>query len=185
MQNKRPSAAKMTLAIIMSLCVAMSGCWTSQQWFDLVGALLPIIGQTYLQFYGFAQGGAPDPGDVAKVQALSAAGQDAIKQVEALIAAAKAGNTSGAAKASAILAQLQQSADAFLNDAQIKNSVRFAQYSNFAHALLADIQDVVALIPVFVQPAGGPLGGAQVKVSYSKAKGLPGVFQERLNRLPK
>lgn len=176
-------ASKVSLVGLLSVVLVISGCWTAQQWFDIVGALLPIIGQTYLQFYGFAQGGVPDAGDVAKVQALTAAGQDAIKQVEALVAAAKAGDTNGVTQTTAILAQLQQSVDAFLSDVQIKNSARFAQYGNFAHAILADITDVIALIPVFVQPA--KFGSAQVKVEYSKAKGLPAVFKERLDKLPK
>lgn len=174
--------SKVALVGILSCALTIQGC-SAQQWFDIVGALLPIIGQTYLQFYGFAQGGAPDAGDVARVQTLTAAGQDAIKQVEGIIAAAKTGSTTGVAQASAILAQLQQSVDAFLNDAQIKNSTRADSYKNFAHAILADITDVIALIPVFVHPAA--FGATQTKVSYSHAKTLPAVFQERLDKLPK
>ncbi len=170
-----------TLTVLLSL--AEVGC-SAKQWFDIVSALLPIIGQTYLQFYGFAQGSTPDAGDIAKVQTLTGAGQDAIKQVEGIVAAAQAGGTSGVVQATAILTQLQQSVDAFLTDVQIKNSAHFAQYSGFAHAILADITDVIALIPVFVQPAGGRVS-VQTNISYSKAKSLHAVFQERLDKLPK
>jgi hypothetical protein len=184
MKQKCNRISKILVASLLSVVLCF-GCWTAQQWFDLVSALLPIIGQTYLQFYGFAQGGAPDAGDVAKVQALSTAGQDAIKQVEALIAAQKAGGPSVAGQVNAVLAQLQQSVTAFLSDAQIKNSAKFAQYSGFAQAILADIQDVIALIPVMTPATAGHGAKASVGVSYSKAKNLPGVFQERLSKLPK
>lgn len=177
--------AKGLLVMLLSVMLVVSGCWTAQQWFDLVSALLPILGQTYLQFYGFAQGGAPDPSDVAKVQTLTKAGQDAIAQVEALIAAAKAGGPSTAAQINAVLAQLQQSVGAFLTDAQIKNSTRFAQFDNFATAILADVQDIIALLPVVVPSASGRGVTVTVNPSYSKAKSLPNVFKERLSRLPK
>lgn len=178
-------ASKVALVSLLSIVLILSGCWTAQQWFDIVGALLPIIGQTYLQFYGFAQGGTPDAGDVAKVQALTSAGQDAIKQVEALVAAAKSGGTSSAGQASAILAQLQLSVNAFLTDAQIKNSARFNEYSGFAQAILADVADVIALIPIITPAARGRGASASIPTSYSKAKGLTAVFQERLTKLPK
>lgn len=181
--------ASSILAVV--LAVLMVGCPTAQQWFDIVGGLLPIIGQTYLQFYGYTSGHAPDPGDIARVQALTTAGQDAIKQVEALIAAYKAApaNTGVLGQANAILTQLQASVNNFLNDAQIKNSANFNNYSSFAEAILTDVQDVIGLIPVVTTVVQAQNKGATSTVtmptSYHKAKSLKSVFQERLNRLPK
>lgn len=174
--------SKVTLVSLMAIVLTMSGCWTAQQWLSLVSTLLPIIGQTYLQFYGFASKGGVDAGDIALVQNLTSAGQDAITQVEAIMAAVKAGDQTGIGKAKSILAALQASVNSFLTDAQIKNSAHFAAYSGFAQAILADVTDVIALIPV-VAVAGAR--GATISVSYSKAKGLPAVFNERLAKLPK
>ena len=179
-------ASKVALVSLLSIMLVLSGCWTAQQWFDIVGALLPIIGQTYLQFYGFASKGGVDPADVALVQTLTTAGQDAITQVEGIIAAVKAGDQSGLGKAKSVLAALQSSVNSFLTDAQIKNSAHFSEYSGFAQAILADVTDVIALIPVITPPAAaGRRATVAVGVSYSKAKGLPSVFQERLAKLPK
>lgn len=183
------SMSQGVLAVVLCLALVVSGCPTAQQWFDIVGAILPIVGQTYLQFYGFAQGGTPDAADVALVQKLTSAGQDAIKQVEALVNAYKQSkDTTKLGETKAILAQLQASVDAFLTDAQIKNSTRFGDYKNFAEAILADITDLIALIPIIVPPPAGSKTGVTVireNVSYSKAKGLKGIFEERLSKLKK
>lgn len=182
--------SKGILAVVLSCCIIASGCWTAKQWFDIVGALLPIIGQTYLQFYGFASKGGVDPADVALVQTLTSAGQDAITRVEAIITAVKAGDQSRLGELKTVLAQVQANVNGFLTDAQIKNSAHFAEYSGYAQAILADVTDVIALIPVIATPAsvkraGGTVSVVTIPTSYSKAKSLPAVFNERLSRLPK
>jgi len=192
MKNYVRYASKAALVSMLAVVLVISGCWTAQQWFTLVGALLPIIGQTYIQFSGFASGHPTSAAEVALVQGLTSAGQDAITRTEAIIAAVKAGDQSRLGELKTVLSQLQQNVNGFLADAQIKNSANFAEYSGYAQAILADVSDVIALIPVIVPApvvaaakAGGRTSTVTMSVSYGKAKGLPGVFSERLARLPK
>lgn len=185
---------KVFLAVSMSVVMA-AGCPTAQQWFQIAGALLPIIGQTYLQFGSFTQAGAQNPAEVALVQTLTTAGQDILNKIggpNGLLATYQTNqNASVITQINALLAQAQTDVNAFLTDAQIKNSARFAEYSQFAQALLADIQDVVAIIPV-VTPSTPPTTTARavpakivMRTSIKEASGLKAAFQARLSGLPK
>lgn len=170
-------------ASIIGMSELSAGCPTAQQWFQIVGALLPIVGQTYLQFYGFARGGV-DAGDIAKVQNLTTAGQDIIDKIggpNGLLSTYEANKSAGTlAEINALLTQAQQDVNAFLTDVQIKNSAKFAQYSAFAQAILADIKDIISLVPVVAAN-----GKTTQKVPYEKAKTFEGTFKARLAALPK
>lgn len=166
----------------------MFGCPNAQQWFQIVGALLPIVGQTYLQFYGFAKGGV-DAGDIAKVQTLTQEGQDIIAKVGGFVQTFQTTKSAGIiAEINALLTQAQQDVDGFLTDAQIKNSARFAQFKAFADAILADIKDIVAIVPVVVPLTSKTAYGSPTiveKTPLTKAKTFEGVFKDRLASLPK
>ncbi len=183
----RTCIEKKILIGLLSVVLVVSGCPTAQQWFQIAGALLPIVGQTYLQFYGFARGGT-DAADVALVQTLTTAGQDIMNRVGGLVQTYQTNKgTDTITQINALLAQAQKDADAFLADAQIKNSAKFAQYSAFAQAILADIQDIIAIVPIVVTPPATARGQVTVveKTSLPAARTFEGVFKARLASLPK
>lgn len=179
---------KKLLAVNLSFLLLLYGC-NAQQWFQVISALLPIVGQTYLQFYGLTQTGGVGADDIDKVQALTKQGQDLIKTVENLVSAyEKNKNASTIIQIKDVVTQLQQSVSAFLTDVQIKNSTQFARYQAYAEAILADILDIVSVIPVVVQAT--PVRATSVEVviehpNLAKAKNLVTVFKSRLAGLPK
>src|SRR2546421_8126475 len=130
--EKKIMVSMLSMMLVVASCVWVSGCPTAQQWFQIAGDLLPIIGNTYLQFYGFAKGGT-DPADVALIQNLTSAGQDIFNQIggpNGLLATYEANKSATTVvQINALLAKAQQDVDAFLTDAQIKNSAHFAEYS--------------------------------------------------------
>lgn len=177
------------VAIVTPVAISMAGCPTSQQWFDIVGALLPILGNTYLQFYQFTQKGGVDPADITKVQELTTAGQDAVNKIKNLVKTVQGNMNAGTiGEINAVIDQLSASVDGFLADAQIKNSARFADYSMFAKFILADVKDIATLVPI-VTPlsASTPAKGVKVTMhtSLPKAKAMKSVFQFRLDSLKK
>jgi hypothetical protein len=182
--NKRFAGILLMFSSLGSALLQVA-CWTAQQWFDLISALLPILGQTYLQFYGFASKGGVDPADVALVQRLTTAGQDAITRIQGIITAVKAGDQSRLGELKSVLTALQADVNGFLTDAQIKNSAHFNEYSGFAQALLADVTDIIGLVPV-ITPVKAIRGAVRVAVptEYHQAKALPAIFKERLAHLP-
>lgn len=180
--------SKKILAINLSFLLLLSGC-NAQQWFQVISALLPIVGQTYLQFYGLTQTGGVGADDIAKVQALTQEGQRLIKTVESLVNAYQQNkNASTIVQIKDVVTQLQNSVQVFLTDAQIKNSTQFARYQAYAEAILADILDIVSVIPVVSMAAPLRATSAQVVIEHpnlAKAKNLVSIFKSRLAGLPK
>lgn len=163
------------LPVLLSLTLA-TGCPTAQQWISIISSLLPIIGQTYLQFYGFTQKGGVGADDIQKVQTLTSAGQDALNQISSLMKAYEsAPSTALLQQMQAVIAQAQKSIGNFLADAGIKNSAKLTQYTQFTSALLADLSDVLNLIPTLAGPA-------HARIS-ANAKTYQGIFEARLAAL--
>jgi hypothetical protein len=173
---------------VIGVSTLLSGCPTEQQWFQIIGALLPIVSQTYLQFFSFAKGGV-SAGEVTLVQNLTTSGQDLIKKIGDLVVTYQTTKSAGViAEINALLTQARNDVDSFLADAQIKNSGKLAQYSAFAQAILADIQDIVAIVPIVVPVTSKTAYGAPTiveKMNLSKAQTFEGVFKSRLAGLPK
>jgi hypothetical protein len=175
-----------SMVVVLVVVLLASGCPTAQQWFQIIGSLLPIVTQTYLGFAAFAQKGGVPPAELAAVTQLTTNGQDIMNKLGGLVATVQ--STAGApAQMAALVAQMKSDCNGFLADVNIKNSSHLAQYEQFATVLLADAGDIASLIPVFTQPAGATVSPHTVSVpsvSYRKATALVGVFQERLASLP-
>jgi hypothetical protein len=180
-------SAKAVGVLALAVWMAAFSC-NAQQWFQLVGALLPIIGQTYLQFYGFSQKGGVGADDIAKVQRLTSSGQDILSRVGGLVNEfEKTKSASTVVQIDGLITELQADVDGFLADTGIRNSANFAKYKLFADAILTDVKDLAGLIPII----SGPPAHAEGAVTYTmrsslpQAKSLEDVFKARLNSLPK
>jgi hypothetical protein len=176
---------------VAGLAVMLAGCFTAQQWFQLIGGLLPIVVQTFTGLTAAANGGSITPGEQTAINNFASQGQDILSKIGALVQTATTANAQGtAAQVSVLITQLKGYVNSFLADVNIKNSAHLAEYEGYANTILTDAQDIVALIPVFTTAPAGTTAArvsvtTQMNAKYSKAKSLKGVFEERLASLPK
>lgn len=178
----RNSKGKMFLAVAMSLWLTAFTCNT-QQWFQLISALLPLATQVALQFQTFASHGQISAADQAAIATYTASAKTILKDIGDAVNLVQTGGSAatGAQKAADLIKQLQGESNSLLAALQVKDTNTLA----FIQAMLMDAADLAALLPVIVHPAGAARAELHAsRVDAAKAADLKQTFETRLRNLP-
>lgn len=162
---------------VATIGVGEAGCPSAEEWFQIAAGLVPIVLQTVGSFET-ANGGLP-PSVEATITNFSNIATSILNDVAADIAIAKS-DTSVIPKIDAQLANLQTQAQQLLSKFSGNNKVL-----GWINAILADVTDLVNLVPVFQQTTATATQRAKVtvvtvKVSLPTAKSYQLLFQHRL-----
>jgi hypothetical protein len=149
----------------------LAGC-NVQEWFQIAAGLVPIVLQTVSGFQT-ANGGLP-PSAEAAITAFGNTATAILNDVAADIQTAQT-NTAVIPKIDAELKQLQAQAQALIP--QFTGNAKVLAWVN---AILADVIDIVNLVPVVQQSSSAHVSIVKMKVSLPAAKNYQAVFQHRL-----
>ena len=166
--------------LLFPLTLSSSGCPTAEQWFQIIAGLVPIVVQTVGSLQT-ANGGLSASAEAT----LVSFGKTATTILDDVAADVKTAQSSTAviSKLDAELSQLQTQAQALVP--QFTSNTKVLAWVN---AILADVTDMVNLVPVIQGAASASAMSVSKQMTpqkFRKAKSLKGIFQERLNSLPK
>jgi hypothetical protein len=138
--------------IALALCSALLivGCST-QQWFQLVGVLIPIAEQTIVSFVSFNQtlGGAGlTPAQLSQINSYTTTAQTVFSDIGVDVASwTAANNVTTAQKITVEIMNFQTQTAALIPTLNLSDPAKIQAIEMFTTAILGDVTDILKIVP--------------------------------------
>jgi hypothetical protein len=150
-RGKQKTIWRCGIALLAAFCVVLCGC-TAQQWFQVIGALIPIVGNTVTAFGDFGaslKGGALTPQQSAAIQNYTADAQTVFTDVGNDVAGwTSSTSASVATNVANLLNQLSTQTNQLIPALGVKDPTVLQGAETFTTTILADAADMLKLIPL-------------------------------------
>lgn len=175
------------IALALTVCL-IAGCAAALSAFQIIGSLLPLAAQVATQFVTFSHNGTVNAHDQALIEEYATAAQNilSVDIPDAIKAVQNPADTTAIEKIGALLASLQKDSATLEASLQVKNN----NTVDFINAFLADLADLVSLLPARTSTATSAAEArasiaVQIKQKLPKASAMKAMFQARLDSLPR